>query len=375
MTQLTTDYQQQLNIKVGALQQQFETLFEASQSAPNELPNLEVFPSPPAHYRMRAEFRVWHEGDDLFYIMFHKGTRDKYRVDHFEPGSLLLNQLMTEVLQYVKDKPVLRSRLFQVDFLTTTTQQATISLLYHRQLDEEWQAAAEKMRADFQQFGTIELIGRARKQKLLVHNDRVIEQLDINGRVYQFEQIENSFTQPNAFVNTKMIEWALDCTRSETKEPADLVELYCGNGNFSLPLAQNFRRVLATEISRSSVQSAQTNIKLNQIDNVVIARMSAEEFSAAMEGSFQSKRVDDLELATYAFNTVLVDPPRAGIDNATLEMIAKYDRILYISCNPETLLENLTVLLKTHQIERTALFDQFPFTEHTEAGVYLVKNN
>lgn len=321
---------------------------------------------------MRAEFRVWHEGDDLFYIMFHPGTREKYRVDTFAPGAPLINQLMPAVLAYIKELPLLRNRLFQVDFLTTTTGEATISLLYHRQLDDEWLGAAEAMRDIFQTYGNIELIGRARKQKLLVNNDRVVESLSIAGRDYRFEQIENSFTQPNAGVNVKMIEWALNCTKEST---GDLLELYCGNGNFSLPLAQNFERVLGTEISRTSVRSAQTNIAMNQLENVKVARMSAEEVAAAMAGTLDSKRVEELELADYNFETVLVDPPRAGLDEETLKMVQQYERILYISCNPETLAENLETLHITHEIQRAALFDQFPFTEHTEAGVYLVRRS
>lgn len=365
MPHTQSDYKQQLSEKELRLNQQFAP-FAQDQT----LPQLQVFTSAPTHYRMRAEFRVWHEGDDLYYIMFEPGTRTKYRVDTFPVACELINHLMPEVLAYVKNKPELRHRLFQIDYLATQTGQATISLLYHRQLDEAWTAAAEVMRAHLQSFGQIELIGRARKQKLLVHNDRVIETLRVNGKPFQFEQIENSFTQPNAQVNEKMLEWALSVTQGSS---GDLLELYCGNGNFSLPLAQNFQRVLGTEISRSSVMSAQTNIALNSINNVVIARMSAEEVSAAIKGEFESRRVDDLKLEEYDFKTVLVDPPRAGLDDATLAMVQAYDNILYISCNPETLLENLEQLCKTHRIVQRALFDQFPFTHHTEAGVYLTK--
>lgn len=365
MPRTQADYQQQLSEKELRLNQQF-SLFAHEQS----LPELQVFTSAPTHYRMRAEFRVWHEGDDLFYIMFEPGTRNKYRVETFPVACELINTLMPEVLNYVKSKPELRHRLFQIDYLATQTGQAAISLLYHRQLDDQWINAAEEMRAHLQSFGQIELIGRARKQKLLVHNDRVIETLQVNGKAFQFEQIENSFTQPNAQVNEKMLEWALSVTQGSC---GDLLELYCGNGNFSLPLAQSFQRVLGTEISRTSVMSAQTNIALNSIDNVVIARMSAEEVSAAMKGEFASRRVDELKLEDYDFKTVLVDPPRAGLDDATLGMVQAYDNILYISCNPDTLIENLKQLCKTHRIVHRALFDQFPFTHHTEAGVYLTK--
>jgi tRNA (uracil-5-)-methyltransferase len=68
---------------------------------------------------------------------------------------------------------------------------------------------------------------------------------------------------------------------------------------------------------------------------------------------------------------VLVDPPRAGLDDATVELVRKVDRILYISCNPETLKNNLQALSTTHKIDRYAVFDQFPYTHHIECGVYL----
>ncbi|MEP8666102.1 methyltransferase domain-containing protein, partial [Enterobacter cloacae] len=93
--------------------------------------------------------------------------------------------------------------------------------------------------------------------------------------------VENSFTQPNAAMNIQMLEWALDVTKGAT---GDLLELYCGNGNFSLALARNFDRVLATEIAKPSVAAAQYNIAANHIDNVQIIRMAAEEFTQAMNG-------------------------------------------------------------------------------------------
>ncbi len=96
-----------------------------------------------------------------------------------------------------------------------------------------------------------------------------------------YRQVENSFTQPNAAMNIQMLEWALDVTKGSN---GDLLELYCGNGNFSLALARNFDRVLATEIAKPSVAAAQYNIAANHIDNVQIIRMAAEEFTQAMNG-------------------------------------------------------------------------------------------
>ena len=68
---------------------------------------------------------------------------------------------------------------------------------------------------------------------------------------------------------------------------------------------------------------------------------------------------------------MLVDPPRVGLDDDTVELVRRYDHILYISCNPGTLHANLTALADSHCIERFALFDQFPYTHHKECGVLL----
>jgi tRNA (uracil-5-)-methyltransferase len=193
----------------------------------------------------------------------------------------------------------------------------------------------------------------------------------VNDRTYQFKQIENSFTQPNAGVNSKMVEWALDVTQNS---PGDLLELYCGAGNFSLPMAQNFNKVLATEISKSSVAAAQVNLRLNNIDNVTILRMSSEEFVQALNQERTFRRLAEVDLSQYHCQTVLVDPPRSGLDDDTLSMVQNYQNIVYISCNPQTLKDNLQTLQKTHTISRFAMFDQFPYTHHVECGVYLQRH-
>ena len=167
-----------------------------------------------------------------------------------------------------------------------------------------------------------------------------------------------------------MLEWAIDCTQNSE---GDLLELYCGNGNFSIALAQNFRKVLATEIAKPSVAAAQFNIAENKVDNLQIIRMSAEEFTQAMNGVRAFNRLKGIDLKSYECNTIFVDPPRAGLDPDTVKLVQNYDRILYISCKPHTLCDNLVELSKTHRIEKAALFDQFPYTDHMESGVWLIR--
>jgi tRNA (uracil-5-)-methyltransferase len=338
---------------------------------PFAAPDVEVFRSPVSHYRMRAEFRIWHDGDDLYHIIFDQETKQRIRVDQFPAASALINQLMPKLIDAIRDNKALRFKLFQIDYLSTMSNQIVISLLYHRKLEADWTEAATALREALRAEGIdLQLIGRATKTKICLDRDYVDERLPVAGKEMIYRQVENSFTQPNAAMNIQMLEWALDVTEGSR---GDLLELYCGNGNFSLALARNFHRVLATEIAKPSVASAQYNIAANHIDNVQIIRMAAEEFTQAMNGVRSFNRLEGIDLKSYQCETIFVDPPRSGLDEETVKMVQAYPRILYISCNPQTLCDNLATLGETHDVSRLALFDQFPYTHHMECGVWLTR--
>ncbi|TDO97603.1 tRNA (uridine(54)-C5)-methyltransferase TrmA [Marinomonas balearica] len=351
-------YEQQLDEKVHALKELM---------AEFPMPDLDVYKSAKTHYRMRAEFRVWHDGDDMYYAMFDsKDPRTPIRVDQFPVASKLINDLMPALLDCIRDVPVLRHKLFQVDFLTTQTGESLISMLYHKPIDDEWEQAAKVLNTS---FPASHFIGRSRKKKIILTRDFVMETLTVHGQKYHYQQVENSFTQPNAGISEKMLEWALDATQECS---GDLLEMYCGNGNFSIPLARRFDQVIGTEIAKVSVNSAALNIAMNGMKNVQVIKMASEDVSAALNGEGElPKALMQAGMANLSPSVVLVDPPRAGLDDATVELIRKVDKILYISCNPETLKNNLQALSTTHDVTRFALFDQFPYTHHVEAGVFL----
>ena len=355
------EYSQLVAIKADTLRQQF---------AQFPMPELEVYPSAPQHFRLRAEFRLWHSGERCFYAMFDANNRKQpLEVLEFPIAAQLINILMDKLLVELQQNQALRHRLFQVEFLTTLSGDALITLIYHRKLDEQWQEQALAL----QKTLGFPIIGRSLKQKIILERDYVTEHLDVDGQHYRYKQIEGGFTQPNGEVNQLMLSFARSCAQQLTEQQGthDLVELYCGNGNFSIALANCFNRVLATEISKTSVKAAQDNIQDNQIDNLIIARLSSEEFVQALRGERQFERLKGIDLNDYNFQTVLVDPPRAGLDEASVQQIQQYRNIIYISCNPETLANNLHALTKTHRIQRFAFFDQFPYTHHMETGVLL----
>jgi tRNA (uracil-5-)-methyltransferase len=356
MTVVPEHYDQQLAEKLTRLRQDFSEF---------DLPDIEVYRSPVSHYRMRAEFKIWHSGARADYAMYKPGEYKKpYVISSFPVGSELINRLMPELLHAINGDQLLRKKLFQVEFLTTLSGEALITLIYHKTLGEDWRARARQLRATL----GADIIGRSRRQKCVVERDFVIEELNVGGKTYRYQQVEASFTQPNAAICTEMLNWAVKKSRGFG---GDLLELYCGNGNFTLPLARNFRRVLATELAKSSVNSAHYNIDLNGIDNIALARMSSEEFSQALDKVRKFNRLKDIDLDSYNFSTIFVDPPRAGMDPHTTSIAQRFGHIVYISCNPDTLRDNLRQITKTHRIEAFAAFDQFPYTHHLECGVIL----
>lgn len=334
-----------------------------------EIPSPDVFESPNEHFRMRCEFRIWHDysnGDDTcFYVMFEKEAPTiPIKIHAFPIASRAITDLMSPLLKAINSSTELKKKLFQIEFLSTTQKEVLVTLIYHRPLESTWELAAKNLESHL----SITVIGRSRKQKNVLSKDYVTEELTIDSKGFLYEQKENSFTQPNATINCKMIEWILLNTEKTQKS---LLELYCGNGNFTIPLSFYFNKVLATEISKTSIASAKKNCLLNNVENIEFVRLSGEETASALNKERAFRRLSHINLDEYNFSTVFVDPPRAGLDSKTLHFIKNFDQILYISCNPKTLFDNLFTLKNHYEIKCFAIFDQFPYTEHCECGVIL----
>ena len=349
-------YDTQLADKVATFKDNF---------APFAMPEPSVFASAPLHYRMRAEFRVWHHGDLLDYAMFDPDNPKRpILMQDFPAASESICAAMRGLRARLLTSELLKKRLYAVEFLATLSGELLVTLIYHRKLDEAWETAARALAIDM----GIGIIGRSRGQKVVLDRDWVLEQFELNGRTLRYQQPEGAFSQPNGGVNRQMLGWA--CQQAESLG-GDLLELYCGNGNFTMALAPLFGKVLATEVSKTSVQAANYNIAANGADNIALVRLSSEEISAALAGRETFQRMKDIDLGSYRFSTIFVDPPRSGLDPATLELAAGFDNILYISCNPLTLQDNVAALQGSHRIAAAAAFDQFPYTHHLECGLLL----
>lgn len=354
-------YNQQLTYKKTREEERFKEF---------NLTNIDIIKSEEQNFRTRAEFRIWKNFDDkgnatISYAMndFNKNVLE---IDSCQIVSKDIACLMPKLLKRLQNDEELNFKLFACEFLNSSTNDMLVTLIYHRKLEDAWLLKAKDLEKEL----NIKIIGRSRKQKEVLSEDYINETLNIENKDFHFQYKEGGFTQPNTKVNIKMIEWVLSKIKNSDK---DLCELYCGGGNFTIPLSQKFNKVLATEISKTSIKSALKNCSLNNISNIDFIRMSAQEFVEALQEKRKFRRLKDIELKSYDFDTIFVDPPRAGLDDTTRALSKQFDTIIYISCNPETLHRDLKELTKTHKIINFALFDQFSYTEHIESGVILKK--
>lgn len=349
-------YAGQLKDKLNLNKERFSSFYDGE---------ISVFESPDQHYRSRSEFKLWHDGDEIHYAMNNATKNGVVFVEECPQVNEYISDLMPKLLVSIKEHEI-GFKLFGIDFLSSSSGEIVISMLYHRKLDETWELKAKEIA---KKLG-IYIIGRSRKQKVIIGQDYITETLSINDRDYKFHHIENSFTQPNARVNEDMVTWAI---KQYSSASGDLLELYCGAGNFTIPFAAIFEKILATEISKPSINAAKVNMKLNDVQNIEFVRMAVEEFVDALDGGREYRRMKEIDINKYNIDSIFVDPPRSGMDTDSCNFISRYEHIVYISCNPESLVRDLDILTQTHTVMDMALFDQFPYTNHVEMGVKLLK--
>lgn len=365
-------YDQYLHQKITAILDRFD-------EHKLEHPKPEIFKSPPIHYRMRCEFALHTYEGGFEFVMFKKDGKRKIPVylQKYDPGHEHVSLLMAALKERLPKWERLFSKIFQIDFLCNQAGDTVMSFHYHKKLDNEMFHDALDLSALLsREFGfKVNLCLYAHKQYIETLCNHVVEnyQLRDGGHIW-LKQIEGLFSQPNAVCCTHMLEFARSCVRGS--KGTDLLELYCGSGTFTAALAPFFDKVLATEVSRLPTLAAKTNLKLNGVLNAKLVRLSAEEVAAALRGEREFFRLKqaEVDLKDYNFKTLLIDPPRAGLqDPKALSFTAQFDRIIYISCGPDSLLSDLDYLCASHKITRLSFFDQFPYTEHLESGVLLEK--
>ncbi len=173
----------------------------------------------------------------------------------------------------------------------------------------------------------------------------------------------NNFIQVNQEVNLKMVAQALNWLALTAQDR--VLDLFCGLGNFSLPMAKQVKAVVGVEGIEEMVIKAADNASLNQIEN-------AKFYQANLEQDFVSQ-----PWAKDRFDKVLLDPARAGA-SGIIDQISELGatRVVYVSCNPATLARDSQSLIEQgYRLQKLGMLDMFPHTSHLESMALFTKEN
>ena len=193
----------------------------------------------------------------------------------------------------------------------------------------------------------------------------------VNNKTYYgenslFERMNNllfkisydSFFQVNPFIASQLFQIIGDNIDSSDK----VLDLYCGVGTLSLMAAKKAQKVLGIEVVPNAIINALFNARVNDLNNTQFVINDA---STAI-----SKIKPD-------FNKIIVDPPRSGLTKNIIDVLLKIkpDEIIYVSCDPQTLVRDFTLLSSIYEIKKSYILDMFSYTYHIETILILIKKS
>ena len=196
-----------------------------------------------------------------------------------------------------------------------------------------------------------------KKENINIYGEGYIE--DILGE-YVFKISPLSFYQVNPIQAEKLYNIGVEAAKI-TKNDI-IFDLYCGIGTISLFMAKYAKKVYGVEIVEQAIVDAKENAKINGIDNT--------EFIVGDTEKILDELINARKIVPDA---IMVDPPRRGLDNTSIDNILKIkpSRLIYISCNPATLVRDLAKFEEVYDVRKIKPVDMFPFTSHVECVAVL----
>lgn len=177
---------------------------------------------------------------------------------------------------------------------------------------------------------------------------------------YRFKISPMAFYQTNPIQTKVLYQKAIEF--ADLKQDDILCDLYCGIGTIGIFASKYVNKVYGIEIVEEAIESAKENARVNEVQN---AEFMAGDVEKVFEKMLKEKNVTP--------TVIIVDPPRKGLDDATIETIKKLkvSRLVYVSCNPATMARDLKLLEEEYEVKEIQPVDMFPFTSHVECVAVL----
>lgn len=229
-------------------------------------------------------------------------------------------------------------------------------------LTEDLQKVLKDMRdtIEWESFWSekVEIEAASSNGNISIYSTEIIEpteEISFEAKGEKYFYSAKSFFQGNPFLIEKLIELALQNSSGKTA-----LDLYCGVGLFTLPLARNFEKVIGIEANQDALDFARKSAENARLENIEFYAESVDDF------------LDENKLIDIDF--IVLDPPRSGAEKRTIENIIKIkpERISYVSCEPSVLARDLRILIDNgYAIESMTALDLFPQIHHIETVVSL----
>lgn len=187
----------------------------------------------------------------------------------------------------------------------------------------------------------------------------------IYGKKYITEKLGNYkyLVSPDSFfqININTCFKLYSKIKEYVKTSKNVLDLYCGTGSIGIFVSEN-NNVLGVEVNEYAIKDALENAKLNNIKNI--------DFICGESGK-------TLNNINFKADVIIVDPPRAGLSKEAIDNIFKLNpkELIYVSCDPMTLVRDLNLLNKKYEIIELTPYDMFPNTKHVECLTYMIKKN
>ena len=195
----------------------------------------------------------------------------------------------------------------------------------------------------------------SRKNIIVYGNGTITDRLG----EYEFKISPNSFYQVNPVQTEKLYNLAIE--GAKLKKDDILCDLYCGIGTIGIFASKYVEKVYGVEIVEEAIKDAKQNAKINNVDNIEFIQGDVEvAFNKMLDNGVKP-------------SVVIVDPPRKGLDSKTVQNLCnlKLDRLVYVSCNPATLMRDLQVLEDVYKIDSITPVDNFCYSSHIESVAVL----
>ena len=224
----------------------------------------------------------------------------------------------------------------------------------------------ENLVKKFPKIKTIVINVNKENTNVVLSNDNII----IYGSGYitdilggcKFRISPNSFYQVNPIQTEKIYKLAIE--KANLNKNDILCDLYCGIGTIGIFASKYVKKVYGIEIVPQAIIDAKENAKINNIKNIEFIEGNVEN---AFDKLLSSKKIN-MNCNSLNKNVVIVDPPRKGLDNTTIQNLKKLklEKLVYVSCNPATLVRDLKELSEIYKIEEVIPIDNFCFSSHVE---------